>query len=262
MINNISTDTNNSLDFKNNHRDDKLPHSSASFNEEVEFKKSEGRFPIFSSPVSPNLKVHALGTNYGLLYSQKNIPNANPRNIPNRILGQCGQGHRSDQRKGSRRYTRSEHIETLAGNKYRVNGEGITINDLLSEGFVWHKRHAQITIKHCVKRKKLFTLDRSRPQKYYPVCLKSEIIKKNAHKEVTGVNHFRGSLLGSKQDTGQDPDSIILQTLEGYILPLLPKAPLQIHRMHFEVKIDAQDYTGIVLPAEINRIRVVSMRKL
>jgi hypothetical protein len=36
--------------------------------------------------------------------------------------------------------------------------------------------------------------------------------------------------------------------LEGYVLPLLPSAPLHIHKMHFKLSIAAEHYQGIILP--------------
>jgi hypothetical protein len=37
-----------------------------------------------------------------------------------------------------------------------------------------------------------------------------------------------------------DLDPVIVQTWEGYILPLLAKAPLYIYRMQFKVKISSE----------------------
>jgi hypothetical protein len=43
-------------------------------------------------------------------------------------------------------------------------------------------------------------------------------------------------------------ETVILQTLEGYVLPLLPKAPLFIHNMHFKTKISTECYRELNLP--------------
>ena len=39
-----------------------------------------------------------------------------------------------------------------------------------------------------------------------------------------------------------------MQTLEGYILPLLPKAPLFIHNMHFKTRVNSDCYLELNLP--------------
>ena len=39
-----------------------------------------------------------------------------------------------------------------------------------------------------------------------------------------------------------------MQTLEGYILPLLPKSPLFIHNMHFKTKVSPECYSELKLP--------------
>ena len=148
-----------------------------------------------------------------------------------------------------RRYTRAIEIESLAVSKYKSNGKGITYGDLLSNGFAISKSQAQITLKHCFKRNILFTLGNYKPQRYYPDCLKSKISKKNIPVGVKGVNHFMDGLLQGRQAVGQlNLNPVIVQTLEGYILPLLPKAPLHIHKMQFKVKLPSECYHEITLP--------------
>jgi hypothetical protein len=199
----------------------------------------------------------SLGTKKEFHSNQQNIPIANHQNIPIGILGQCGQGHHSGEWKKPRRYTKADRIQTLADNKYRANGEGITFEDPMSAGLALHKEQAQTTLKHCLQRGILFTLRRRNPQIYYPVCQKSEIIKKNIRKEVTGViyskpTHFPNNQSYKNADIilqGKTQDSLAIQTLEGYILPLLPKAPSHIHKIQLKLKIDPQYYDGIVLPA-------------
>ena len=187
----------------------------------------------------------------------ENIPIFRNHNIPVGKLGQCNLGYCSNQLKRSRRYTKAEVIETLASDKYRVNGEGIFFEDLMLAGLALHKKQAQITLKYYLKKNILFTQRRRRPQKYFPISLKSEIIKRNIQKEVTGVIYSNQTLFPNNQSyknaeiilQGKTPDSLAIQTLEGYILPLLPKAPLHIHKIQLKLKIDPQYYDGIVLPA-------------
>ena len=180
----------------------------------------------------------------------KNIPIDSNQNIPLTLSGQCVTGHREKIRK-QRRYTNAHEIEILAINKYRNSGRGLTYKDLLSYGYASDKKQAQVTLKHCFKRNILFTLGNYKPQRYYPGCLKSKILKKNIPIGVTGVNHIRDGLLQNRQASSfSDPDSIIVQTLEGYILPLLPKTTLHIHNMHFKVIVPTEYYHEIALPVD------------
>jgi hypothetical protein len=178
----------------------------------------------------------------------KNTPIDSTQNIPLALLGQRVPKYSIDNGR-QRRYTRAQELETLAVSKYKGNGKGISYKDLLTSGLAFSKRQAQITLKHCFKRNILFTLGNYKPQQYYPVCLKSEISKKNILVGVSGVNHFMGGLLQGKQVVGHSNlDPIIVQTLEGYILPLLPKAPLHIHKMQLKVKVPSECYHEIALP--------------
>ena len=213
MKNNIASDTNNSVVFEDDQQ--------ASLETKKEFHSN-----------------------------QKDIPIVNHQNIPIEILGQCGQGHHSGKWKKPRRYTKAERIQTLADNKYRANGEGITIEDVTSARLALHKEQAQTTLKYYLKRGILFTLRRRNPQIYYPVCQKSEIIKKNIQKEVTGVNCSKPILFPNSQSNNnpelilQDNilDSLAIRTLEDNVLPLLPKAPLYIHKIQFKLRVDPEYY--------------------
>ena len=179
----------------------------------------------------------------------RNIPIDSSQNIPLALLGQCvGNCSRNDGKQ--RRYTKAHEIESLAVSKYKSNGEGITYKDLMSKGLAFSKAQAQVTLKHCFKGNILFTLGNYKPQRYYPGCLKSEILKKNIPIGVTGVNHSKPALLQNKPATGTslNLDSVVIQTLEGYILPLLPETPLHIHKMQLKVKVLAECYHEIALP--------------
>ena len=61
----------------------------------------------------------------------------------------------------------------------------------------------------------------------------------------TGVD-FRNSTSNS---TSLLTDSIITQTLEGYVLPLLPTVPLQIHNIHLKCEDSASSYHLLQLPS-------------
>jgi hypothetical protein len=170
------------------------------------------------------------------LESSENIPLESGENIP---LGLVEQSFIT-----RRRYTKSEEINHLAINHYRRTGNGITFKDLLSSGLSHHKEQARTTIKHCIEKEVLFAPRKLRPQQYYPVCLKSEVMKRIMSKSIpidpTGITHSSASL-------SNHPESTIIQTLEGYILPLLPTAPLHIHNMHFKLTIRPECYTELKL---------------
>ena len=91
-----------------------------------------------------------------------------------------------------RRYVRADEVENLACNKYKENGRGITIDDLLTNGLALHKKQAQTNLKYCLRRGILFTVYNCKPQQYYPSCLRSEIMKAKTSKNIpiypTGAN--------------------------------------------------------------------------
>lgn len=110
-------------------------------------------------------------------------------------------------------------------------------------GLALHKQQAQSTLKYCFRQEILFTYSNRKPQQYYPVNIKSEILKaklaKNIPAGVTGVGLHKGSPLSEC--------SAIDQSLVGYVLPLLPKAPMHIHKMQFKVRVSPDCYREIGL---------------
>ena len=114
------------------------------------------------------------------------------------------------------------------------------------------RQQAQETLKYHLRKGILFTLGDKRPQQYYPTATKSDImesLQKNTPLDPIGValpNQRHISKGISPLANCLEP--VILQTLEGYILPLLPKAPLFIHNMHFKTKVSPECYSEINLP--------------
>jgi hypothetical protein len=183
-----------------------------------------------------------------IIEPSKNIPIGLGQNIPLAVSGQCVASF-SGKYKRQRRYNKAQVIETIAINQYKKNGKGITYRDLLASGVATNKIQAQVTLKHCLVSNILFTLRNYKPQQYYPTCLKSEISKKNIPIGVTGVGYFKAGLLPGRLITScQSLDPVIVQTLEGYVLPLLPKTPLYIHKMQFKVKVSPECYHEIAIP--------------
>lgn len=149
-------------------------------------------------------------------------------------------------------YVNAEQITSLAVEVYRKKcGRGITYQDLLNKGFAYRKRQAQDTLKYNIRRGTLFTLGDKRPQQYYPTAIRSEIIEnkqKNTPLDPTGVA-LPYPLPISKNPLANCLEPIIIQTLEGYILPLLPEAPLFIHNMHFKTRVSPECYAELNLPS-------------
>jgi hypothetical protein len=177
--------------------------------------------------------------------SLNNTPLASTKNPPLTLVAQCGGGPVGSKR----RYTTAQAIKDMAINKFRKNGHGIAYIDLVAHGVAKHKRQAQDTLKHYLKNGTLFTLRSCRPQEYYPSASRSEVIKtkslKNTPIDPTGVNHF------SSPHNSKNIESMTIQTLEGYVLPLLPSAPLFIHNMHFKLKISPEYYAELNMTGSI-----------
>jgi hypothetical protein len=143
-----------------------------------------------------------------------------------------------------RRYIKSKKIVDLAIEKYSKNGNGITYNDLINTGLVNHKKQAQETLRYCLQKGVIFTLRDCRPQKYYPTCRKADVLKaKNTQIEVTGVGHY-----SSDPPLSGCLESVIIHSLEGYVMPLLPGTPLHIHKMQFKLTITSECYPELNLP--------------
>jgi hypothetical protein len=171
------------------------------------------------------------------------------KNMPLVLLEQSGGGHG----RCSRRYTRAKEIENLAIKKYNETGRGLTFNDLLTSGLALHKKHSQITLKYCLKRKILFAPSNHKPQQYYPACLKSNVLKakmsKNIPVEPTGVglsNIPPSRLFPINTDEPYNESSVVAnQSLEGYVLPLLHSAPLHIHKIQLKLKVPKECYSEL-----------------
>jgi hypothetical protein len=153
---------------------------------------------------------------------------------------------------GSRSYNFSGGITELAAGKFRKTGRGTIYKDLMDAGLVAHKHQAQEVLKYQLRKRNLFTLGDKRPQEYYPTKIKSEIIEKIA-KRNTPIEPSEVSSIILPDNSSISPLSRCLQynaiqTLEGYVLPLLAEAPLSMHNMHFKTKVIPEYYDQIKLP--------------
>jgi hypothetical protein len=190
------------------------------------------------------------------LLDYKNIPIASSKNIPLALVAQCDGGFVSGHNR--RRYTRADQIEKMAVEKYKKNGMGITFNDLLYRGLTSNKMQSQITLKHYRNKGILFTISARKPQQYYPVCIKSEISKAKLAKNIpVGVTEVGCSCkaynISSRQPSNSNStfynlEPAIIQSLEGYVLPLLPSVPLHIHKIQFRLRISPECYEELSIP--------------
>lgn len=153
---------------------------------------------------------------------------------------------------GSRSYNFSYSITQLAVDKFRKTGRGIKYPDLMDAGLVIHKSQAQEVLKYQLKIGNLFTLEDKKPQGYYPVKIRSEVIEKIAKRNTpiqpSGVTSTILTYNSSISPLSQCFRYVVIQTLEGYVLPLLPEAPLFIHNMRLKTKIPPECYEVLKLP--------------
>jgi hypothetical protein len=127
-----------------------------------------------------------------------------------------------------RNYISSKEMTDLAVDHYRTKkGTGITWKYLTEIGLAKNKQQAQDTLKYHLKKGTLFTLGDKRPQQYYPTAIKSDImesLQKNTPLDpiVVAFPNAR-SLSISKGPLANCLEPVIMQTPEGYVLPLLLK---------------------------------------
>jgi hypothetical protein len=123
---------------------------------------------------------------------------------------------------------------SLAIEAYKMKGgRGITYSDLLQMGLAYHKRQAQDVLKYHLRKGTLFTLGSKRPQQYYPTAIKSDIIEKlqkNTPIDPTGMAFQNLPIPNTRLHISKSPlvnclEHVITQTLEDYVLPLLPELP-------------------------------------
>jgi hypothetical protein len=175
----------------------------------------------------------------------KNLPLTSKKIPQEGLVGRFTSG-------SSRSYNFSNSIADLAADKFRKTGRGITYKDLMDAGLVVHKHQAQEVLKYQLRKGNLFTLRDKRPQEYYPTKIKSEITekisKRNTPVQPSGISSIILPDNSSISPLSQCLQYITIQTLEGYVLPLLAEAPLFVHNMQFKTKVLPEYYDQIKLP--------------
>ena len=98
-----------------------------------------------------------------------------------------------------RSYTNSDQIVNIAIGKYKLNGKGLTYEDLLENGTAKNKIQAQNILKNHLRQGTLFTISDKRPQEYCqdPKILKHQL-KKNTLVDPLGVGLLSTPPLGIK----------------------------------------------------------------
>jgi hypothetical protein len=149
-----------------------------------------------------------------------------------------------------RRYVLADEIAKLAIQKYEKNGRGLIFADLLKTGLAPHKIHAQNMLKYQRRKGTLFKIGDKRPQQYYATAIKARVIEGKTRQSTpldpTGAGLISDSFM-AKSPLSSCLKHLAIQTLEGYVLPLLPEAPLSIHNLHFWTRISRDIYSELKL---------------
>lgn len=180
----------------------------------------------------------------------QNVPIGSDQNAPLLLLGPYYSRH-----KPKRRYTKAQKIEELAIDRYKSTRKGITYQDLIRSGLSHSQKHAQNALKRSLQKCIIFTIEQHKPQQYYATCIKSEIIKdkmtRNSPVGVSGpnLNLSNNFLSGTPICRNTVYESLSIQTLEGYVLPLLSSTPLCIHKMQLKLKVLPEYYREISNPS-------------
>ncbi len=165
---------------------------------------------------------------------QKQCTNRPFKNVPNQDLAHIDE---------PRKYIKSELVIELAEKKFKENGKGITIRDIIRE-FGITKKTAQRLVKHHLERKILFTaqdlkdegivskgIKRENPQRYYSKTNKTALIERLNRKNVL-------------KDTTEGMDPLGRYKAENFqqALSLLYPSLMYIHKLQIWTSIDKDEY--------------------
>jgi hypothetical protein len=166
----------------------------------------------------------------------RNSPVSDQKNSP---LGLVAYGYH---KRNCRRYTKNQQIIQLAESKYHRTGQGITYTDLITAKLSSHKRQAQETLKHFVKKQVLFTLNDQRPQRYYLVSKRANIVENIKNRKNSPSHHteVKPSVAPLKNLLDQQKSQTFLD-----ILLSLPKIPMYIHKLYLQLSITKESYTDL-----------------
>jgi hypothetical protein len=195
----------------------------------------------------------ATGINNGSFHERQNGTLAEITHIADGGSGQ--------EREGPRRYTHRKEIEDLAVAEFRKRKRPLTTNLMVERGLATDDKQARRSLRHFSHTKPqpvLFTIKRRRPQEYWPACLRAEVEAHIASKEIRkNVTYGPTGLRAAQHDHDSSTsilsmpahDQIVIQTLEHWLLPLLPDAPLYLHNIHLKFALaNAECYNQLSLP--------------
>ena len=167
-------------------------------------------------------------------------------------------------RYGKWQHISSKEIQNLAITKYQSCGLGITFNDITTT-FQCKKTKAQKKFKLLCNessnkngervKPKLFTINRTKPQQYFPSCIKATIIenKRNRPIDPTGVTY-------SNKASSCYPlhNAIENQIVQSFLLQLslLPFQPLNMHNIHLWTIINKNHYEELKLKPAFNKTKI------
>jgi hypothetical protein len=141
----------------------------------------------------------------------------------------------------------SKEIKNLAVEKFKKSKKGITFVDL-REKFGINKSRAQRKLKNCCEKdrfpsekKVLFAPENHKPQRYYPKCLKADVIeylneRNNVPVNPTEVGHSKHPLSNALEQ--QKANSML------EVLMSLPMTPLDIHKMQLQTITNREAYNA------------------
>jgi RecA/RadA recombinase len=182
--------------------------------------------------------------------------------------------HSQDVLSGNRQYISAENIRLLAQIKFKQSGEGLTYEDLVSDGpfkCVESEQRAQDTLHYHHKKGHLFTFRRTNPQQYFASEDDAEMAaiprEKNTHSDPTGVRSSSSPNGHSSLSRDGPPLANILE-YRGiqdfyHALIMLKVAPLAIHNIRLYLKLtDPKRYDVISTDyEEENKAKVLRRRK-
>ena len=149
-------------------------------------------------------------------------------------------------RYGKGQHISSKEIENLAISKYQSCGLGITFNDITTT-FQCKKTKAQKKLKLLCNessnkngegvKPKLFTINRTKPQQYFPSCLRTTIIKNKRNSPINpdnGVSLFQHPYFEK-----------LKARYVSELLSIFQNQPISIHKIHLKLSIDKNYYKEI-----------------
>jgi hypothetical protein len=170
---------------------------------------------------------------------------------------------------GKWQHISSKEIEDIAITKYQNCGLGITFNDITTT-FQCKKTKAQKKLKFLCNessnkngervKPKLFTINRTKPQQYFPKCIRATIIENTRNRLIdpTGVTY------SNQRHSSTYPlhNTIETQIVQSFLLQLylLPFQPLNMHNIHLWTIIHKSHYEELKLKPAFNKTKIVRER--